>query len=89
MTQTMALELMREAFWHAVLLGAPMLTVAVLVGVIVSVIQAVTQVQEQTLSFVPKLAAMGGAFFVASAWMLQTLVEYTGRLLRMLPGLAP
>ena len=71
----------------ALLVAGPMLVVALGVGLIVSVIQAVTQIQEQTLSFVPKLVAVGATFLIALPWILQILIKYTTELFRSLPSL--
>jgi flagellar biosynthetic protein FliQ len=71
----------------ALLVAAPMLLVAIAVGLIVSVFQTVTQIQEQTLSFVPKLVAVAVTFLVALPWIMQLLVQYTTELLRSLPNL--
>ena len=70
------------------LVGAPLLLTALLVGVVVSLLQAVTQVQEQTLTFLPKLLAMGAVLLAAMPFMLRQLVEYLTTLLRTLPSLA-
>jgi flagellar biosynthetic protein FliQ len=80
-------DLARNAIMVAMLLAAPLLLVALLVGLVISIIQTMTQVQEQTLSFVPKLIAVGATLLVALPWMLQLLVEYTANLLRSLPGM--
>lgn len=80
-------DLARNAMMVAMLIAAPMLIVALLVGLVVSMLQTVTQIQEQTLSFVPKLVAVAATFLVALPWMLQLLVEYTSQLFRSLPGL--
>ena len=86
MSYALVTDLARDAIMIAMLLAAPLLTVALLVGLMISVIQTMTQVQEQTLSFVPKLIAVGATMLVALPWMLQLLVEYTAKLLRSLPG---
>jgi flagellar biosynthetic protein FliQ len=78
-------DLARNAVMLALLIAGPMLIVALGVGLIVSVIQAVTQIQEQTLSFVPKLVAVGATFLVALPWILQLLIKYTTELFRSLP----
>jgi flagellar biosynthesis protein FliQ len=80
-------DLARNAIMVAMLISAPLLLVALLVGLVVSIIQTMTQVQEQTLSFVPKLLAVGATMLVALPWMLQLLVEYTANLFRSMPGL--
>ena len=71
----------------ALLVAGPMLVVALGVGLIVSVVQAVTQIQEQTLSFVPKLIAVGATFLIALPWILQILIKYTTELFRSLPSM--
>jgi len=71
----------------ALLIAAPMLVVALAVGLVVSVIQAVTQVQEQTISFVPKLVAVGATFIIALPWIIQIMVKYTTELFRSIPGM--
>jgi flagellar biosynthesis protein FliQ len=65
-----------------------MLMIALVVGLVVSVFQAVTQIQEQTLTFVPKLFAIAVAFLLGLPWMLQLMVKYTTELFRSIPVLA-
>ena len=88
MTYTLVTELARNAIMVAMLVAAPLLIVALVIGLIVSIFQTVTQIQEQTLSFVPKLLGVAATFLVGLPWMLQLLVEYTQKLFRSLPGLA-
>jgi flagellar biosynthesis protein FliQ len=83
----LVVDLARNAVMLALLVAGPMLIVALGVGLVVSVIQAVTQIQEQTLSFVPKLVAVGATFLIALPWILQLLIKYTTELFRSLPGL--
>ncbi|MCC6316085.1 MAG: flagellar biosynthesis protein FliQ [Gemmatimonadaceae bacterium] len=87
MTHTLVTDLARNAMMVTALVAAPLLAVALLIGLLVSVFQTVTQIQEQTLSFVPKLIGVGLTLVVALPWMLQLLVEYTTQLLRSLPAL--
>lgn len=87
MTYTLVTDLARNAMMVTALVAAPLLAVALLIGLLVSVFQTVTQIQEQTLSFVPKLIGVGLTLVVALPWMLQLLVEYTTQLLRSLPAL--
>ncbi len=89
MPQGLAVELAREAIVLAIMLSGPLLLVAVAVGVVVSVIQTVTQIQEQTISFVPKLFAVASAFLVSLSWMLQQLTAYARELFIGMAGLAP
>ena len=87
MSHALVTDLARNAMMVALLVSAPMLAVAVIVGLIVSILQTVTQIQEQTLSFVPKLLAVAVTFLVAMPWILQLLVRYTTELFRSLPGM--
>lgn len=83
----LVLDLARDALWTSLLLAGPLLAVALIVGLAISVLQAVTSIQEQTLSFVPKLFAIGAVFVLLLSWMLQTMMRYTTELFRSLPGL--
>lgn len=87
MSFAVVVELARGALLVAFKLAAPLLIIALVVGLAVSVVQAVTQVQEQTLSFVPKLIAVGVAFLVLLTWMLHVIVAYTSDLFSSLPAL--
>jgi flagellar biosynthetic protein FliQ len=87
MPLALVLDLARDALGMALLLAGPLLGVALVVGLLVSLVQAVTSIQEQTLSFVPKLFAVGVLFLVLLSWMLQSLMRYTTELFRSLPGL--
>ena len=88
MTPTMALELVRHAVMLTLLVSAPLLAAALLIGVLISLVQAVTQIQEQTLSFIPKLVGMAAVLILTLPWMLRQLVEYLVQTLRLLPQLA-
>lgn len=87
MPHALVVDLARNAVMMALLLSAPLLLISLVVGLVVSVIQAVTSIQEQTLSFVPKLFAIAAAFLVGLPWMLQVMVKYTTELFRSLPSL--
>ncbi len=84
MTEADIISLMREAVWMTAKLSAPVLIVGMVVGLIVSIIQTTTSIQEQTLTFVPKLVAIGVATIVFLSWMIQTLSDYTIRLIQMI-----
>lgn len=88
MSHTLVVDLARNAILLAFALAGPMLVVALGVGLLVSIFQAVTQIQEQTLAFVPKLIAVAAVFLVALPWMLQLSVKYTSELFRSIPTLA-
>ena len=86
MSHQLVVDLARNAVMLALLVAGPMLVVALGVGLIVSIIQAVTQIQEQTLAFVPKLLAVAATFLIALPWTLQITIKYTTELFRSLPS---
>lgn len=80
-------DIVRETFWTASLISAPMLLVALIVGVGVGLFQALTSVQEMTLTFVPKVGAMLIVFWVSMSFMTQTLVTFfTGEIIPRVEG---
>ena len=81
------LDIGRQALWLAVLLAGPMLGVALSVGLFIGVIQAATQIQEMTLSFIPKLTALVITLVVLGPWMLRIIVTFSERLFMDIPGL--
>ncbi|MCB0191864.1 MAG: flagellar biosynthesis protein FliQ [Anaerolineae bacterium] len=85
MTETFVMNLGREALTITLMLGAPMLGVSLVVGLIVSLFQAVTQINEMTLTFVPKALALMIVFIFMGPWMLQQIIHFTVRLFEMLP----
>ena len=85
MSHQLVIDLSRDAILTALMIAAPMLIIALGVGLTVSVIQSVTQIQEQTLTFVPKLILVGGAFIVGLPWLLQILIKYTTALIQGIP----
>jgi flagellar biosynthetic protein FliQ len=87
MSHSLIVDLARNAIMLSLLVAGPMLVVALLVGLTVSVVQAVTQIQEQTLAFLPKLVGVSAVFLLALPWMIQILVKYTTELFRSLPSL--
>ncbi len=70
-------DIFGQAIYHILILSAPMLLSALVVGLIISIFQATTQIQEQTLSFVPKVLAIFLVLLFAGPWLLTTLVEFT------------
>jgi len=86
-SHALIVDLARNMIMTALLIASPMLVVALAVGLVVSVIQAVTQIQEQTLSFVPKLVAVAATFIIALPWIIQIMVKYTSELFRSLPSM--
>jgi flagellar biosynthetic protein FliQ len=86
MNSQMVLTMGQEALLMLLMVSAPVLGAALLVGLLVSLFQAVTQIHEATLAFVPKLIAVVAVFAVAGPWMLTMLVEYIRRTIEAIPG---
>ena len=76
-----ALEMGRHAFWMTLTMAAPILVIGLVVGLAISLFQAVTQLQEQSLSFVPKIAAMVVAALLFTPWIAEQMLEYTREML--------
>jgi flagellar biosynthetic protein FliQ len=87
MTPEIVMNLVQEALGVTLLLSAPLLLAALATGLIVSVFQAATQINEMTLSFIPKLVAVFAAVVLAGPWMVSVLVDFTRRLLTGIPEL--
>jgi len=85
MDTSAAIDLLRQAVMQILVIGAPVLAVGLVVGLAVSLLQAATQVQEYTLSFVPKIVAMLLSLVVFGPWMLERLVEFGTRMFGTLP----
>jgi flagellar biosynthetic protein FliQ len=84
--QDAAIAVAREALYLALLVGAPVMVFSLGIGLVVSFLQATTQIHEQTLAFVPKIVATFAALFMFGPWMLTKLCEFTSRLLTTLPS---
>ena len=76
-----------QALWMVVLSSAPLLGVSLAVGLVIGIIQAATSINEQTLSFIPKLAALAITLALVGGWQLATLIEYTRSLFQRIPSL--
>ncbi|HZO22928.1 MAG TPA: flagellar biosynthesis protein FliQ [Steroidobacteraceae bacterium] len=87
MTPETVMTIGSRALEITLMLAAPLLLVALVTGLIVGAFQAATQINEMTLSFIPKLLAMALAMVIAGPWMLKTLVGYTRELFESIPGL--
>jgi flagellar biosynthetic protein FliQ len=86
MNAQMVLTMGQEALLMLLMVSAPVLGVVLVVGLLVSLFQAVTQINEQTLAFVPKLIAAIAVFAIAGPWMLNMLVEYIRRTIEAIPS---
>jgi flagellar biosynthetic protein FliQ len=82
-----AVDMTHEAMRIALVITLPVLLVSLAVGVVVSLLQAVTQINEMTLSFLPKVAAVGGVLLALMPWMVRVMVDYTHGIFAGLPGL--
>lgn len=87
MTPTTVIALGRDAIEIVLMVSAPPLLCALVVGLVLSIFQAATQINEMTLTFVPKLMAMFVTLLIAGPWMLTTITDYIRRLYASIPGL--
>jgi flagellar biosynthetic protein FliQ len=85
MNSQTVLSIGQQGLYLLLMVSAPVLAVAMVVGLVVSIFQAATQINEATLSFVPKLIATVAVMAIAGPWMLTTLVEYIQRTLQSIP----
>ncbi|MDX1669542.1 MAG: flagellar biosynthesis protein FliQ [Limnobacter sp.] len=83
-TQTV-LTLGQSALETMLIVSGPLLAVALIVGLLVSILQAATQINEMTLSFIPKILGIFGTLLLFGPWMLVTLIDYTARLIESIP----
>ncbi len=88
MTPEAVMTISHDAMRVTLLIAAPLLLVALVVGLIVSLFQAATQINESTLTFIPKLAAIGLTLVIAGPWMLATMIDYMRQVLMNVPVVA-
>jgi len=86
MNAQMVLTMGQDALWMMLMISAPILGIILVVGLVVSLFQAVTQINEATLAFVPKLIAAMAVFALAGPWMLSAMVEYIRRTIESIPS---
>ncbi len=87
MTDASVIAIAKDALWVSLLLSAPILGVTLAIGIVVSMFQAMTQINEATLTFVPKILGVFAVSAVLGPWMVGTMVQYTHRLFATLPQL--
>lgn len=87
MTPEMVTTIGQQALWVTMLISAPLLLSALAVGLLIGMFQAATQINEMTLSFIPKLLILVAALVVAGPWMLSVIVNYTRQLMEQIPSL--
>ena len=83
----MAVSLVRQGVLQVLMMAAPVLFIGMVVGLIVAILQATTSIQEQTLTFVPKIVAIMSAVALFGPWMISSLVEFTKKLFSVIPSL--
>ncbi|MBM4165830.1 MAG: flagellar biosynthesis protein FliQ [Ignavibacteria bacterium] len=88
MSEEFVISLARDFFWTTILVGGPALVVSLVIGLLISVFQAATSIQEYTLTFVPKLIGIAIVMFFTLPWMLQVLITFTTNLFLKIPDLA-
>ena len=88
MEQTVVIDMIQRLVWTTLLLSAPLLVITMVVGLVISILQAVTQIQESSLSFVPKLIVALVVTVISAPWMIGTMVDYTGSVFGQLPAIA-
>jgi flagellar biosynthesis protein FliQ len=86
MTQDTVMQLASQTLWMTILLAAPLLLSALTIGLLVGMFQAATQINEMTLSFIPKLGVLVLALFVFGPWMLSNIVSFTRNLITSIPS---
>ena len=87
MDSAAVVDLARQALWMTMLISGPLLVVGLLVGLVVGIFQAATSINEQTLSFIPKILLMGLTLAIAGGWMINTMVDYTRGIFIRIPSL--
>lgn len=82
-----AIEIIRSGIFHILIVSAPALVTGLVVGLIVSIVQATTSIQEQTLTFVPKIAAILLAIFIMGPWMIRVMVQFAENMFARIPSM--
>jgi flagellar biosynthetic protein FliQ len=85
MTQDTVMQLATQTLWMTILIAGPLLLSALAIGLLVGMFQAATQINEMTLSFIPKLGVLVAALFIFGPWMLSNIVDFTQRLILNIP----
>ena len=88
MSENMLMGVIKDAISTGLMVAAPILIVSIVVGLLISIFQATTQIQEQTLTFVPKLIAVAIIGIVTGSWMLHTIVNFTARIFDLITNVA-
>lgn len=86
MTSDAALQMVSHMFWVGLMIMAPLLVIVMVVGILVSIFQVVTQIQEVSLSFIPKIVTVVLVLQIFGPWMLKMLVNYSASVISNIPG---
>ena len=89
MTEQTVLDIATKTIWLTIQIASPALLAALVAGLLVSIFQAATQINEQTMSFIPKIVVMLVALVICGPWILQKMVGFTTNLLKEIPTLSP
>jgi flagellar biosynthetic protein FliQ len=87
MTPELVISIARDALFTMLLVSSPMLISGLLIGLIISILQAITQVHEMTLTFIPKIIVVAVSLLIFLPWIINTIVDFTNRLYGMIPTL--
>ncbi|MBL7479165.1 flagellar biosynthesis protein FliQ [Legionella bononiensis] len=87
MSNDLAIYLSKQLLWHSLLIAAPIILIALISGLVVSILQVVTQIQDSTLSFIPKILAVVLMLMLCGEWMLHTLIEFAQGIFVSIPGI--
>ena len=87
MTENIVLSVIKDGIYTAIMVSAPILLVVTVVGLIISIFQATTQIQEQTLTFVPKLVAAALIGLLMGSWMLHIMIDFTTRIFALIANM--
>ncbi|MBL8029353.1 MAG: flagellar biosynthesis protein FliQ [Fibrobacteres bacterium] len=88
MSLAMMISITRDALWVTMLISGPMLLVGLVIGLVIGIFQAVTQIHEMTLTFIPKIIAVGLTMLLLMPWMLNTFIDYTNNLFNIIGTVA-
>lgn len=88
MSENLLMGVIKDAITTGLTVAAPILIVSIIVGLIISIFQATTQIQEQTLTFVPKLIAVAVIGIITGSWMLHSIVSFTERIFDLIANIA-
>lgn len=85
MSNDLAIYLSKQLLWHALLISSPVIIVALLCGLLISILQVITQIQDSSLSFVPKILAVVLMLMLCGEWMLHSLIDFSKNLIQSIP----